>query len=339
MATFDVFTADGFTTMSLTDAINLIDFKPQFLGSLGIFMPRPVRTVTVAVESRGETLALVPTTPRGAPPTPRSFAKRELRNFRTSRLKLSDRIMADELQDIRAFGSETELEAVMAEVSRRQQLLIDDIELTTENMRLGAVQGIVTDADSSVIVDYFSEFGIAQPAEIAFDLANTVAGALRPKVEQKVTRPIMRAGKGLVLPGDIIHGLCGDAFWDELRNHAEIRDAFKNRPGAEDLLRETAFGQIDFAGVRWSNYRGTDDESTVAVPTDKVKFFPGSRRVFEVVWSPGESFDMVNQLGQRLISRVIPDRDRQEWADVEVASYPLYICKRPNVLLRGRRGV
>ena len=36
--------------------------------------------------------------------------------------------------------------------------------------------------------------------------------------------------------------------------------------------------------------------------------------------------------------RVVPimDRDRNEWWKMEVSSYPLHICTRPEVLLSGR---
>jgi hypothetical protein len=34
----------------------------------------------------------------------------------------------------------------------------------------------------------------------------------------------------------------------------------------------------------------------------------------------------------------IPDRDRRMWWKMEVYSYPLYLCVRPEVLLSGRAG-
>lgn len=338
MASMDVFKADAFSMMSLTDAANLIDFKPQFLGSLDMFDPKPVTTITVSIEDRDQTLSLVPTSERGSAATQRSQGARKLRKLDTVRLKLSDRIHASELLGIRAFGSESEVQSVADEVARRQMEIIDDIELTSENMKLGAVQGIVTDADGSTIVDYFSEFGIAQPAEIGFDIDNTAEGQLRSKFTTQVVRPVRRNSKGLVLATDRIYALCGDSFWDKFMAHAEIRAAFKNRPGAEALLEQTAFQQFDFAGIRFVNYQGTDDNTTVAIPTDKVKFFPASRRVFHVAFSPGESFDAVGRPGTEFVSQIVVDRDRNEWADVEVASYPLYICRRPQVLFRGREG-
>jgi hypothetical protein len=79
------------------------------------------------------------------------------------------------VQNIRAFGSETELQQVqqeIADIMGGPTGLRNSIELTHENMRLGAIQGILLDADGTVIRNWFTEFGISQPAEIDFDLDN-----------------------------------------------------------------------------------------------------------------------------------------------------------------------
>ena len=83
---------------------------------------------------------------------------------------------------------------------------------------------------------------------------------------------------------------------------------------------------------------GTDDGSTIAIGTDKVKFFPvGGRGVFEMAFSPAETFQYVNTPGQAVYAMVVPDRDRDMWVDLEVYSYPLPICTRPAMLQRGKR--
>jgi hypothetical protein len=342
MATLDVFKADAFSTMSLLKAVEKVDHKPQFLGELGIFTPEPTRSKTVAVEERDGTLALVPTSPRGAPLDQRKTEKRNVRNFECVRLAKGDRIMADEIQDIRAFGSESEMMQVQDEVARRiagPAGLLPEIELTWENMRLGAVQGIVTDADGSVVMNFFTEFGISQPSEIAFDIANTAEGDLRPKIEQNVVRPMIRNAKGAFTTSTRVVGLCGDNFWDDLVNHVEVRKTYLNQQEAPVLRQGTAFGSFRYAGVDWFNYRGTDDNSTVAVATDTVKFFPvGARDVFSVAWAPAEFLPFVNTLGQPSYPMVILDDKRQAFVDIEVYSYPLFMCKQPKVLLRGKRG-
>jgi hypothetical protein len=339
MAMLDVFKSDAFSTRSLLAAVEQIDYKPQFLGSLDLFEPMPIRTRTVIVESRDDTLALIPTSPVGAPIDYRAADKRTARPFSTYRIAKGARIMADEIQDIRAFGSESELHQVQVEVARRLRQLVNDVELTWEHHRLGAVQGILLDADGSTLVNFHTEFGGGQPAEVALDIANTAAGELRPKIEA-ITRALIRAAKGAFVTGSRIVALCGDNFWDDFVNHAEVRGTFLNHEAAAALREPTAFGTFRCFGVDWINYRGTDDGTTVAIGTNEAKFFPvGAPGVFKVAWAPAEFLPVVNEPGVPIRPLTIVDPSgREAFVDVEVYSYPLYICTRPLTLRRARRG-
>lgn len=98
------------------------------------------------------------------------------------------------------------------------------------------------------------------------------------------------------------------------------------------------FESFRYGGITWINYRGTDDKATVAIGTDKVKFFPvGAPGVFQHVMSPGESFDYVNTPGLPYYAITVPDKDRNSFVDIEVYAYPLLVCTTPQVLLRGKR--
>ena len=66
--------------------------------------------------------------------------------------------------------------------------------------RLGAIQGIVLDADgSTLLVNWYSEWAISQAAEIDFAL-DTGSTDVRGKCAQ-VKRQMMIAAKGAWLPG------------------------------------------------------------------------------------------------------------------------------------------
>lgn len=337
MASMDIFRGDAFSMLSLLQAIENADYNPQFLGSLGIFEDAPQRTRVVTVESRDNELALIQTSPIGAPPDQREKDKRKLRNFNATRIAKASTIYADEVQNIRAFGSETELQQVQAEVARRINQLQADVELTWEHMRLGAVQGILTDADDSTIYNFFTEFGVAQPNEETFDFTSLNAGEVRPKIESTIVRPLIRAGKGAFIQGvSRIQALVGDEFWDAFVNHEEIRTTYLNYVAAAELRAGTAFSSFRFAGVDWMNYRGTDDNSTVAIATDEVKFFPvGAPGTFKVAWAPGEFMDVVNTPGVPVLPLTLPDPSgRNAFITVELYSYPLYLCTRPLMLRR-----
>lgn len=345
MAHMDIFRNNAFAMVELSAAIQAAPYQPRFLGSLNLFTPKRVRTATVSVEGKEGVLSLIKTSERGAPLEEAGDEKRELRDFRTVRIARGKTMYAAEIEGIRAFGTTSELQAVQNEVANIMDGatgLRAAVELTHENQRLGAVQGIVTDADGSVLFNWFDAFGIAQPAEIDFDLDNATPaeGAIRKKCND-VVRSMKRASKGAWIEGQTYAvGLCGDNFFDDLTMSKEVRGTYLNQQEAGELRNNVgrAFSSFVYGDILWVNYRGTDDNSTVAVGTDKCKFFPANAPdAFLGGYSPAEFLPFVNTPGQDVYAMVIADKDRQAWVRPEVYSYPLFMCTRPAMLLRGKR--
>jgi len=346
MASMDIFNSNAFAMTSLTAAVNSMPYKPQLLGSMGLFAARPVRTRSVAIEEREGTLSLIQTSAPGAPLDERKADKRNLRSFAAVRLARGQTITAEEIQGVRAFGSESELKQMVREV---EQSLNGDtglraaVELTHEHMRLGAVQGIVNDADGSTLFNWFTELGVSQPAEIDFDLdaATPASGALAGVCDQVVDQA-RRAARGAWQPGSYMVGLCGTNFWRDLIKHPEIREIYRSmlqggfRDGLEGVLGRTQ--RIEYGGIVFMKYWGTDDDSKVAVAADKAKFFPANAPgVFEVALTPAEFGPFVNTPGRELYAMVVRDRDRDAWVRPEIYSYPLHYCTRPAMLQRAKR--
>ncbi|MTK12700.1 MAG: major capsid protein [Clostridiaceae bacterium] len=344
VVSLDVFHQDPFSTIQLTTAVERNPYKPTGIGELDIFEPDPIRTTALAVEERKGKLVLIPFSDRGEEGTQRITEKRAARYFDVPRLMHDDTIYANELQGIRAFGTETELMQVETEVARRLNGptgLTSNIEYTWEYQRLAAVQGLCLDADGTIKFNWFDEFGITQAAEIGFNLVAGTPNSLRP-ICNGIVRTMARKSQGAFLPSTKVYALCGDTFYDEFTNHPDVIRTFLNWSAAADIRdggQGAAFEAFKFAGITWLNYRGSDDTTTIAVPTDKVKFFPvGAPGVFRVAYAPGESFEWVNTPGKPIYVIPIFDRDRRAWWKMEVYSYPLHICTRPEVLLSGRAG-
>jgi Phage major capsid protein E len=92
-------------------------------------------------------------------------------------------------------------------------------------------------------------------------------------------------------------------------------------------------------GIDWFNYRGSHDTTTIGIAHDKVKFFPRNvNGVFLRALAPAENFTSANTLGREMYVQPIFDRDRNEWWRMEVTSYPVFVCTRPEVLMTGRQG-
>lgn len=342
MAILDIFNNDAFSMTSMLDTVDSMEFKPSLLGDMGIFQSNPIRTESIAIESRDGGLSLISTSQRGAPLEQAKNTKRKIRDFRTDRIAKGDRIMASELAFLRGHGETEQVVMLQSEIARRlsgEMGILDDIDYTMEHMRLGAIQGKVLDADgSTVIYDWFSEFGITQAAEIAFDFANQTDGDLRQKCTQ-LARAMKRASGGTWTSSTRIHALCGDAFWDDLVKLNEVRTKYLNRADSNYVQNGGAFESLEYGGITWENYQGSDDNSEVAIPTDEVKFFPvNGRGAFLEVFSPGEKFEHIGEMGKIVYPEIVRDLKRDTYVDLEAYTYPLHVCTRPAMLQRGRRG-
>ena len=90
MASLDIFNADPFTTIQLTEAVERIPYLPMTLGALDLFEPKPIRTKVLMVEQRQGKLVLVPFSDRGAPGTQRTTEQRSARHFQVPRIRMAE---------------------------------------------------------------------------------------------------------------------------------------------------------------------------------------------------------------------------------------------------------
>ncbi|MBU4609142.1 major capsid protein [Achromobacter sp. GG226] len=333
MATMDIFNGSAFNTTSLTGQINRVDYAPGFLGALNLFRPEPVRSRTIFVDVRDGGLQLIPTSAIGAPPKELSPDNRSAVPLKTVRLAEGFTMYAEELQGIRAFGSESETVQVQAEYLRRMARVRQDMELTHEHHRMGALMGTLLDADgTTVIYDFYTEFGLTRPAPVVWNLSSptfNIRGAAAALVRSMVT-----GSRGAMTTGSTVHAIVGDEFYDKLVSHPMVERTYLNWQAAADLRNNgNPFGDFTFAGITFHNYRGTDDGTTIAVAADEARFFPvGAQDVFVHAMAPAEFMPYVNTPGLDTYAINIVDRDRQAWTRGELYSYPLYLCQRPDLL-------
>jgi hypothetical protein len=347
MGSLDIFNDDAFKLQSMLPAVQELDYKPSRLGELGIFAPFPVRTAKVSIENREGKLKVIQTSLRGAPIEQRSTEKRQIREFNTVRIAKGDRLLADELADVRAFGTETETQAVQAEIDRRlsgASGLISHIELTLENMRLGCIQGVLKDADGSVIYNWWDQFQwtiLPGANEFNFPFGDPAfnQGGLR-ELCSKIIRAMAVNSKGAWRQNQsYVHAMCGQDFFDALVTCEEVRNTFLNHGGASALRAAVPMGNLfSFGGITFELYRGWEglNGSVVGMEDNKCAFFPvNAPGVFLEVFAPGESFEDLGMPGQRIYPKIIIDKQRGFWADLEVYCYPLHVCTQPAMLMTG----
>jgi hypothetical protein len=336
----DIFRSDAFGVVSLTDAINAVTFVPGRIGEMGLFTESGVATTSVAIEEKDGILVLVSPTPRGGPGQAIQKSGRRLRSLTVPHFEINDAIMAEEVQGVRPWGQETGLMQVQDLVAERGGVHSQSMEATQEYSRIGAIKGIVTYADSSSL-NLFTEFGVSQETEIDFDLDNAspADGALRVACAG-VTRKIATNLGGL--PFGEIRAFCGDAFFDNLLAHKEVRATFLGWPQAQ-ILRDgyiekngKSYGAFEFGGIVWENYRGAVGD-TAFIDTNKCHIYPvGVPNLFRTVYAPADYMETVNTLGQRLYAKQYPMQNGKG-VNFDVQMNAIEYCTRPKVLMKGKR--
>lgn len=335
----DIFNNNAFGVVSLTDAINKPLFAPGRIGQMGIFGERGVTTTTVVLEDKDGTLVLLPPTPRGAPGTTLAKKKANSRAIVVPHFEINDAIYADEVQGVRAWGTESQLETVQGMVANRIAIHKPSHEVTLEYTRIGAVIGLITYADGTT-TDLFSFFGVSQNAEINFDLdaASPASGVLRKACAAVVRAMSVNLG-GVPFQG--AHALCGDTFFDSLLAHVEVRNTFLNNPMAAELRKSyvsngQSFGSFEFGGITWENYRGTVG-STDFINTNKCHIFPvGVPNLFRTYFAPADYMETVNTVGQRMYMKQYT-MDNDKGVNLDSQMNALSLCTRPLALLKGKR--
>lgn len=344
MPMLDIFKNDAFSVSSLTDAINGIPFVPGRAGTIVDWNERGITTTSVMIEQVDGVLKLLNPTPRGSAGETKAKDKRTMRSLVVPHYQHDDGFNADEVQGIRAFGSETDVQSVQSLVNQRMrdavQLVLDP---TLQYQRLGALKGIIVNADGSTLYDLFSEFGVSQETEVAFDLsaASPANGILRATCAG-IVRTIADNLGGLTFTG--VSALCGNQFFDDLLKHKEVTDSYKGtsmasvlRQGYLDPSGNKVYGAFEFGGILWENYRGKNGASAM-VDTDHCHIFPiGVPGLFRTVYAPADYIETVNTVG---LPRYAKQWESQNGKRIEMESQanPLSYCTRPKVLMKGRRG-
>ncbi|MFT3758433.1 MAG: major capsid protein [Thauera sp.] len=252
MATMDVFNDDAFSVTTLSAAISEAPFQPTRLLELGLFRNEPIETTDAWFELDGDTLRLVKAGQRGAPGETRPRGARRAVAFRSKHLKRDDAMMADEVQNARAFGQQSEVETVQGKVLRIGGRHRRDIETTIEFHRMGALKGLILDADgTTVLEDLYDKFQVAKiDHDMNLDVDTT--DLLKMVVQAK------RKSED-VLGASYVSGFrafCGDQFFDDFVAHPELKTSYERWRDGEVLRTDVRAG-LTFGGVTWENYRGS----------------------------------------------------------------------------------
>ena len=159
----DIFNQDAFSASALTGNINIVPNNYGRVRALGLFRDEPIPTTTVTVIVENGVLNLLPTRPRGGPPSLGTRGKQKPMAFVVPHIPHDDSVLATDVQNmLSVYGPMVQLETALDYTNRKLATMRLKHGITLEHMRVTALRGRILDSDGSVLLDLFSRFSVTE---------------------------------------------------------------------------------------------------------------------------------------------------------------------------------
>lgn len=325
------FTSNVFKCEQLVEAYELAPHVPTRVRSLKLFRAVPTFRTSVVLEYRDGLVSLVPSATRGSRQgTQVEIGKRHVVPVTIPHFPQYFNVLSDELPDIRAFGTVDGIQTVAAVVAEKLQQAKMNFDLTTENLQLGGLRGIVKDADGSTLLNMFTLFGLTQ------DSVNMDLGATPDTISDKCNEIIRTMSQNL--GGQAIarvHAFVGDDYFDALEKVPEVKEAYiaSRRETSEDYnLQSHVYRSIYYKGITFENYRG-DFGAESLIDEDEAIFFPIGPDVYRRYNGPADTLDSVGRAGKEIeLTRELMPHDTG--IEYKAQMNTMYYVTRPKALIK-----
>ena len=245
---------------------------------------------------------------------------------------MSDTLAPEDLQDVRAFGS-TEPISVAEVYNDKMQQLKDNMTATMEFHRLGAIKGVVLDADGTTVLhDIFKTFGVTKKTlpilfpKTAADDANPIQTSIL-----NAKRHVEAAMGGT--PFSHIECIIGSDAYDMLTSHVLVRKYFEDW-----LARKQDYGNNDYRkrGFTYGGLTFVERSDVVGgqtmVAAKKGHVYPVGPGIFKQYHAPADWMETVNTIGLEYYARM-DKKEKSRGIDIEVQTNPLTLCTYPEALV------
>lgn len=316
-----------FGVESLTEAINELPATPSILGDLGIFKKDFKTTTHVTVERKEHTLSLVENKPRGSVGDPVQSSRLPPKTFHMMHLPQDDVVRAEDVQDVREFGSNNNLATVVSAVNDKMAMFKENIDYTIEHARLGALKGKVLDKDGkTVIADIYKEFGFNRKT-INWELsnANTKTHTLIDNYKNAMKK--LRKGESI---SDFVC-LCSPEFMNTLTSHKSVMDAYLRFQESELYRNGDTDVEFIYKKIKFIVY-GEEFESGLKIDDDEGIILPlGTRQTFREYYAPADMVQAVNTKALPYYASREPLKHGKGW-ELHAQSNPLPLVLRPDLV-------
>lgn len=315
-----------FNVRGLTEAINNLPVTPSLIRELGIFSPEYLTTTYVNVEQKNGILTLVKNEARGSTGQGVKSERKPPKTFNMTHLPKDDVVLADEVQNIRSFGSENTAEAVADKVNEKLEGMKSDIEMTRESLMLGALLGKILDADGSTIYDLYKEFGLTRAVH-TLDLSakDVEVGKFFDTIKTALNKKrVGETGTGWIV-------LASPEFMQNIIYHPSIKEIYLRHQ--EAVVYREGQTHAKFTHMEMDFYQYDHEfENGVKINAGEAIILPkGTRKTFREYFAPADMSIAVNTKAKPYYaSRVALNHDKG-WS-LHAQSNPLPLLLRPELV-------
>ena len=325
MSSPDVFNSDLFSLRTLTLAIKKLVYTPTRITELGLFDTRGIDTTSVFIDIGQNSVNLVSASERGSTPASVVGDKYESRPFKTLHLSQRSNVLAEEVQNVRLFGSDSDTAGVEMKINELLGKHVRNLALTKENHMLGAIKGEILDADGiTVLLNLHTEMGTSATAH---DFAFTTATTKIQNEVLAVKRLVDEKLGGVPFTG--IHVLCGKDWFDSFTGHPKVEESWLRFSGSSNLRDDLRRG-FTYGGVTFEEYRGG---AGVTIADDEAWAIPmGVSDLFIARYAPADYMETVNTIGVDYYAKSEP-MEMNKGVVIETQTNPLFLCTRPDAII------
>jgi len=330
-----------YSVRGLSDAIMNVPNEYDLLARMGLFPERGIRTTFVEIERKDGVLNILPQGLRGGPATKARSTSRDKVIVKTGYIPHENRVMADDLQNLPAFGTEDFFEQFDEVVMEKMEETAAKFRQTFEYYRWGALRGNVYDADGASVL--YNSYDLMGETQSSFDFKFGTTTADGPLAAAKaMRRHLEKSLRGETMTGMLV--LASAEFMDKLTTHPHMAKTYENQQGRPNPLLDDLWDGFVHGGVMYVEHNGVAsyvDPETGAetehrfIPEGEAIAVPlGTRQTFKSYFAPGTAIDTVNMPGQAMyVSPKLLDHNR----GIELAyeSAPLFLVQKPRLVLRG----
>ena len=326
----DVFDSEAWHFRNIVAAINKPPYTPQQITSMGLFDWRPQDTDKISVEMMGGAQSLLIEIPRHGNPTEVVDDKASAVPLQIRAHKQHATVWADEVMGRRQWGTE----AIRMSIEQLQERKIArarrNFDLTREFRYAGAIRGkILHPVTAAVLHNFYTKFGLAEPAPIYLNLAVSADGALMDLLDQARASIIITLG-GVVPTG--WRAIAGRTYWSAFVKNPEVRESFDRFRDSEFFRTGHVFKGFVWGGIEWEPYRNPGSPFTDFVADDQAILIPtGVPEMFIEAGAPAPWFDALDHpaLPFYAMTTVHPKRTHLE---IDMESHTLPINTRPDAI-------